>query len=240
MTQTIITSDLIKRSMYLISAVASGETPDDADLNDALITFNEMIDSLNLQPLACYAKVNEDLTLIPAQASYDWGTTAGVTGFTSERPIYLEDVTCVRNGITTPVEVITQQQYDLISLKSTSQPLVERVLYVNSFPLGKLICYPIPSEAVILNVMVNRQISGPATLQTLLAYPPGYQRMLRYNLAVELWPEYPNATTDIASIKRIAKEALGVVKLANQDLTPSRFDNVPGVDMGRSWDWRAG
>lgn len=240
MTQVITAVDLIRRSMYLINAVAAGETPDDADLNDALLTLNEMIDSLNLQTLAVYGSPNENWTLTPGQASYDWGLTAGATNFTSDRPAYVVNATCVRSGISTPVRVITQDEYDDIGLKSLSQPIVEQILYVNSFPLGKITCYPVPSEAVVLNLDTKRLLAGPLTLQSQIIMPPGYLRMFRYNLGVDLWPEYTNTTTDIASIKQIAKESLGKVKNSNNDITPSTFEDIPNVDSGRNWDWRNG
>lgn len=238
MTQTITAVDLIRRSMYLINAVAAGEMPDTNDLNDALITLNEMLDTWNLQNLAVYGTAIESWPLTPGQADYNWGLTAGVGGFTSERPAILHDVTCTRGGFTTPVEIISQEQYNGISLKAISSPLVERVMYVNSFPLGVLTCFPIPSEAVTLNMVVARQLAGPLTLSSTIAMPPGYQKALRYNLAVDLWPEYTNSTTDIESVKDIAKKAFGRVKVSNQVDQPATFGDVPGVDVNRSWDWR--
>lgn len=238
MTQTITTVDLIRRSMYLISAVAAGEMPDTSDLNDALITLNEMIDGWNLQPMAVYGKATESFVLTPSQGTYNWGLLAGPTGIETERPVWLKDCSCVRNGFTTAVEVITQEQYDDISLKDIESPLVERVLYVNSFPFGILTCFPVPSEANTLVFNVARQIAGPLTLQDTIALPPGYQKAIRYNLAVDLWPEYANSSTDIESVKKIAKEAFGKIKVANDQVPPSTFGDIPGVDINRSWDWR--
>jgi hypothetical protein len=239
MSQTTTAIELIRRSMLLINAIAAGETPADADLNDALTTLNEMIDSWDLQPLALYGSPNESFVLTPGKSVYDWGISAGAGNVTSERPVFLNNVTCVRAGITTPVDIVTQDQYDSIGLKSMAQPLIEKVLYVNSFPLGQLVCYPVPTEAVTLSMNVGRQLQGPITLQDTIAMPPGYLRALRYNLAVELWPEYISTGTDINSIKEIAKTSLGRIKVANSDITPSTFDHVPGVDSSRSWDWRS-
>lgn len=238
MSQTITAIELIRRSMLLINAVAAGEMPADGDLNDGLLTLNEMLDSWNLQTMAVYRSPVESKILTPGQAVYDWGLTAGPTGFTTERPVFIDNVTCVRNGITTPVDIITQDEYDAIALKALSQPLVERVLYTNSFPLGQLTCYPVPSEAVTLTFNVSTQIVGPITLQDTIALPPGYLRAIRYCLAVELWPEYANQTTDINTIKNIAAAAFGKVKVANSDTTPSTFESIPNVDGGRDWDWR--
>lgn len=240
MAQTISASDLIRRAMYLINAVSAGEIPDTADLNDALTTLNEMLDGWNTQPLALYGSPTESWVLTPGQSVYNWGLTAGPTGFTSVRPVFIDNVTCTRNGVTTAVEVVTQDEYDSIAIKATSQPLTEKVLYVNSFPLGVLTVFPVPTEATTLTFATARQFAGPLTLQSILALPPGYLRAIRYNLAVELWPEYTNTTTDITSVKEIARKALRDIKNANSEVVPTSFDDIPNVESGRSWDWRNG
>lgn len=240
MSQTIAVTDLIRRSMYLINAISAGEVPDTADLNDALLTLNEMLDSWDTQPLALYGSSTESFVLTPGQSVYNWGPTAGPTGFTSARPVVIDNVTCTRNGVTTPVELVTQQQYDDVPIKSIAEPLIEKVLYVNSFPLGVVTCFPVPTEAVTLTFATARQFATPLTLQSTLALPPGYLRAIRYGLAVELWPEYANKTTDINSVKEIARVALGKVKAANSDIVPSTFEDIPNTEVGRSWDWRVG
>lgn len=241
MTQAIIASELIRRSMLLINAIAAGEVPADADLNDALLTLNEMIDGWNIQELAVYSEANENFVVTPGKAVYDWGVTATpFSDITSPRPVAVSNVTCVRNGFTTPVLVINQREYDSISLKSTPSPLVERFLFINSFPLAQVVLFPVPTEAVTLNIDAMRALQAPATLQTSIALPPGYLRALRYKLAVELWPEYANQTTDIAAIKKIANEAYGDIKTANMIQPVSTFEGIPNVQSGRSWDWRGG
>lgn len=241
MTQVIATLDLIRRSMYLINALAAGEMPADMDANDALLTLNEMMDGWNLQPLAVFGVANETVTLTIGQSVYDWGTTAGPTGIITERPAFIQNATCNRQGVSTPVKIISQQEYDRIALKSTPSSLVERLLYVNSFPLGQMTLFPVPSEVVTLSLMVGRQLPGQPTLQSYMQLPPGYLEALRFNLAVRLWPEYTNSATDIDSIKQIANQSLGNVKRANIEPVEAFFDNIPGVDSsGRSWDWRMG
>lgn len=239
MTQTITTIDLIRRSMMLINAIAAGEIPSDADLNDALLTFNEMIDSMKLQPLVGYGEPNENFTLFPGKSVYQWGFLANpiTHDFVSERPVWVNNATCIRQGISTPVMIISQDEYDAIPVKNTPSGVVDRLLYVPDFPEGVVTVYPVPTEAVTLSINAARQIQGPATLQTTIVLPPGYLRMYRYNLAVELWPEYANTTTDINAIRAIARESLGKIKVANSDIPTARFDDVPGVD-GQDWDWR--
>lgn len=241
MTQTITTIDLIRRSMMLINAIAAGEIPSDADLNDALLSLNEMIDSWVLKPLIAYPESVENFVLTPGQALYDWSLEASpVPKFSSKRPVWVNNATCIRQGISTPILIVTQDEYDAIPLKTTPSPIVDRLLYVADFPDGKVTLYPVPTEAVTLSINASRVIDGPINLQAQLIMPPGYLRALRYNLAVELWPEYTNGTTDINSIKRIAAESLANVKRANIETGAVRFDEIPGVDDYAGWNWRIG
>lgn len=236
-TQTITTYDLIRRSMMLINAVAAGETPSDSDLNDALLTFNEMIDSQKLESLVGYQLEPDTFTLTPGKARYRWGPALS-NEFASEQPVWVNGATCIRNGISTPVEIISQDDYDLIPLKANPSPVVEKMLFIGgSFDNAVVYLYPVPTEAVTLSINSATLISGPINLQTEIALPPGYLRMYRYCLAVELWPEYTNASTDIAAIKAIAKQALGKLKVAHIDTPLARFDDVPGVE-GDYWNWR--
>lgn len=239
-TQTITTMDLIRRSMMLINAVAAGETPSDADLNDALLTFNEMIDSQKLESLVGYQLAPETFTLKPGKSEYRWGAAVppGNNDFIAEQPVWVNGATCIRLGISTPVEIISQDDYDLIPIKSTPSAVVEKMLFIGGGATNAtVILYPVPTEAVTLSINTATQISGPLTLQDEIALPPGYLRMYRYCLAVELWPEYTNPSTDIAAIKAIAKEALGKLKVAHIDTPLARFDDVPGVESDY-WDWR--
>jgi len=239
-TQTITAYDLIRRSMMLINAVAAGETPSDADLNDALLTFNEMIDSQKLESLVGYLLEPEAFTLTPGKSRYRWGASVppGSGDFIAEQPVWVNSATCIRQGISTPVEIISQDDYDLIPIKSTPSAIVEKLLFIGGdFNNAIVQLYPVPTEAVTLSINTATQISGPVTLQTEIALPPGYLRMYRYCLAVELWPEYTNPSTDIAAIKAIAKQALGKLKVAHIDTPLARFDDVPGVEAD-CWNWR--
>jgi hypothetical protein len=50
--------------------------------------------------------------------------------------------------------------------------------------------YPVPTRALEWHFISVEELSRPATLATSLTFPPGYLRAFRYNLAVELAPEF--------------------------------------------------
>lgn len=229
--------DLIKRSMYLIQAVAAGEPLEAQQITDAISTLNEMIDSWSTETLSIYGESNDDFVLTPGKATY----TCGPGGdFDIVRPIWVQGATCIRQGVSTPIRIITQGEYDTIPIKSTAQPLVERMLVVQEFPLARYTVHPIPTQAVTLSLSSARVLTQLSTPEEVILLPPGYLRAIRYCLALELWSEYPNPMTDIGNVRSIAIKAKSNIQVANMTDTLMSFSDVPNVEMGRSWDWRAG
>ena len=50
--------------------------------------------------------------------------------------------------------------------------------------------YPKPTKVWEWHFISVQELDQPATLETNLAFPPGYLRAFRYNLACELAPEF--------------------------------------------------
>lgn len=221
--------DLIQRSMKLINALAVGQTLDDGeDQQDALSTFNELLDNWNTEKISVYGKIPQDF---PTQAGVKDYTIGPGGDFDTERPVYIDNAICIRSGVSYPIEIINQREYDRISLKSQPSGFVTRLLYTNSFPLGQVTVWPVPDTAdLTLRLAIPRQLSNITTLSQVIYLPPGYLRALRFCLAVELWPEYTNPSTDIGTIKAIANSAKADISRANMVDPIAFFTDVPGVD----------
>jgi hypothetical protein len=70
-----------------------------------------------------------------------------------------------------------------------------------------------------------------ADINATVSLPPGYERMIVKNLAVELAPSYDATVSD--QLQRQAQDALAVVLRANKTLEEQRFD--PGAMMHRRY-----
>lgn len=238
MTQSITASDLIRRSLITIGAIAAGEPLRTSDANDMLLTLNEMLDSWSTEELTVYGQVNETLDVQSGKNVYTWGTGGD---WTTTRPIRIRNMTCVFSDESFPMREMTQLQYDNILDKDINQPILERWLFTNSYPLGVVTIYPTPSETVQISAAVDRVLTNIPNLQTVIHLPPGYLRALRYCLAVDAWPDYPNPQTDINSIKALAIKSKANIKIANQTEVLVSFSDVPGVgDYGNTEEWRTG
>lgn len=68
-------------------------------------------------------------------------------------------------------------------------------------------------------------LTQPAALNTTIAYPPGYARAFRYNLALELAPEYQAPVTP--EVRQIALNSLATLKTMNSPDLELNSDLLP-------------
>lgn len=195
-------SDLINGALRLIGVLAEGETPSAETSNDALVAMNQMLDSWSIERLSVFA-TQEQVFVWPASTA---SRTVGPTGdFVGNRPVIVDDASYFldSNGLSYGVSLINQQQYNAIALKTATSP-IPQVLFVDAaFPDVTLTVYPVPTQALTWHLVSITELSQPATLATVLAFPPGYRRAFRYNLACELAPEFgvePSPTVSRISV----------------------------------------
>lgn len=201
--------DLIKGSLRLIGAIATGETPAAAELADALLVLNEMLSSWSTERLSLFQVTRESFPLVGGTASYTIGS--GGT-FNTERPVFVERVTVEVSGQEYPVEMITPIEYAAISSKAQSgQP--RKAYFSGASPLDTVSLYPAPDAANNLILYSVKPFSTFATVNDVVTLPPGYFRAIRYNLAVELGPEYGKMIG--AEIASIAEESKSNIKRIN-------------------------
>ena len=182
--------DIINGSLRLIGMLAEGETPSAETSTDALSAMNQMIESWNTERLSIFSTQDQVLTWPASVISRTLGPTGDLVG---NRPILIDDATYFRDpstGISYGIKIINQQQYDGIAVKTVTSTYPQ-VLWVNmTYPDIEMYVYPVPTRALEWHFISVQELSRPATLATSLTFPPGYLRAFRYNLAVELAPEF--------------------------------------------------
>jgi hypothetical protein len=120
--------------------------------------------------------------------------TLGPTGdFVGNRPIQILDSTYFRDpasGISYGIKLINQQQYNGIAVKTVTSTYPQVMWINNTFPNVEMYVYPVPTKVLEFHLVSVQELTAPATLVTNLAFPPGYLRAFRYNLACEIAPEF--------------------------------------------------
>jgi len=187
---TYTAGEQINRALRLIGMLAEGELPSTETANDCLVALNQMIDSWNTERLSVFSTQDQVFTW-PAGFI---NRTLGPTGnFVGNRPILLDDATYYRDASTNVsygIKMINQQQYDGIAVKTVTSTYPQ-VLFINmTYPDVDMYIYPKPTRDLEWHFVSVEELTQPATLQTVLAFPPGYLRAFTYALAMEIAPEF--------------------------------------------------
>lgn len=181
--------DQINRALRLLGVLAEGETPSAATSQDALLAFNQMVDSWNTERLAVYATQDQVFSWPAGEIL----RTLGPTGdFVGNRPVLLDDATYYRapSGVSYGIKFINQDQYNGIAVK-TATSTFPQVIFVNeTFPDVEMYIYPKPTQDLEWHFISVEELTQPVTLATQLHFPPGYVRAFTYNLAMEIAPEF--------------------------------------------------
>lgn len=201
---------IINRSLRLLGMIGAGESPTADETADALVALNAMLDSWRNERLMAYAISENTLTMTVGDSSY----TIGPGGDLSiTRPVKLEYVFFRVNGDDYPVLLVDKGRFDAIQDKAITSDWVEMAYYNPTMPTGTLNVWPVPSAANVMHIGVWEPFTEFATASDTVALPPGYERALAYNLAIEIAPEYGRSvSSEVAEVARISK---GDIKRVN-------------------------
>lgn len=239
-TTAISASRLIEGALKLIGALSAGETLAPEDGNDGLVRLNELIDSWATDRLLVQNIVRAEYALTGSQAAY----TIGPGGdFDQVWPEFINDAGMVLevNGDDheLPLCLLSARDYAAIPNKAQEGPIPTAIYYDRAYSsgLGTINVWLVPdgTETVSLALYTPNVLSQFASLHTTYAFAPGYARALRYNLALDLLPEYPRADQAIiALVEREANKAKVAIKLPNYQ--PLIMTGDPAL-VSRSGRW---
>jgi len=224
---TTTAGDQINGALRLIGQLAEAETPSAATSQDALAALNQMIDSWNTERLAVFSTQDQVFDWPPNVLS----RTLGPTGdFVGNRPILLDDSTYfidTASGISYGIKIINQQQYNGIAVKTVTSTYPQ-VIWVNmTYPDIEMYVYPKPTKVLEWHFISVEEITQPALLSTTLAFPPGYLRAFKYNLACEIAAEF--GVEPSPQVQRIAMTSKRNLKRINN---PDDVMSIPYAIVG--------
>ena len=138
--------DSIKRAMRLIGVLSIGETPSDDESADGLTALNAMLDSFANDKQVIYAPSLDVIAWAPSTSSYTVGPTGTVA---TVRPVSLL-TSCYFDwgGVSYPLEPISVDEYNEISLKGLNTTIPQYIWCNPTFPDSTITLWPTPSTAI--------------------------------------------------------------------------------------------
>lgn len=228
-------TDIITAALTEIRVCSALQGPNIKDLALGLTRLNLIFDTWNLQTALRYFVPKQTINLAAGQIEYQIGP--GGAALNAPRPLAWERIELRFLSQPNPVldvRVISPQQF----LDESQGTNIRGTPYIAGYnpmmPIGVLSFYPAPDQVYTADLYYQSgtfaQLPDAVTVFTL---PPGYQKLIMLQLALESCPAYetqPNPMTVEAY-----KDALLQVQLSNQQKVVSYPDDrAPG--QRRFWN----
>ena len=211
----------ITSALRVLGVVRPGETLSGPKAADALGIANAFLDSLATEHLTIPALTRDVFDLIASQQTYRIGPSAT---WNIPRPERIDGAGLILNASTPAVEIplgiLTDEAYRAISIKTLTSLLPTALWYNPTITdgWGTVFLWPNPTDATNdIALYTQTALAQFANLTTVYLMAPGYARMLRYNLALELAPDFGvdvpavvamHAAQSMAAIKRVNMRAV--------------------------------
>lgn len=224
--------EIIGDALSLTNSVGVDQTLTADEVSDSLRAFNDLLEIFSTQNLAVYGSANESFNTAVGTSTYTIGS--GGTWNTT-RPVRINaPAYSTYNGVSYPLLPMSQEQYNLISNKTQTQAYPDFFLYINDFPLGQVLVWPVPSAVTPLTFSTDRVLTAISSAGAALSFPPGYAMAFKYKLAVMLAPLFGKKMRDYPDVVSIANSTFGDICRANIQQKYLTYDPALSSSRGRS------
>lgn len=201
--------DLITGAAKIIGVVFKSEALSADEASDGLTALNDMLDSWSNDDLITFAPTLESFAMTGA-SSYTIGSGGTLN---TTRPINIITAVVRSGTVDYPLEILTPEQYQTeVPVKNINTQIPKYLTYDNGYPLGTIKMFAIPLSGTTLYLQTNKPLSNLSALTTTVDLPPGWKKAIKYNLAIDLAPQYGAQITP--QILDQAKKSLGAIKRA--------------------------
>ncbi|MBO0358627.1 hypothetical protein J0X19_11780 [Hymenobacter sp. BT186] len=209
--------DLITGAARLLGVIQKGEALAADEAADGFSALNDMLGTWSNESLLIFSRTVEEFTLQPNVAAYPIGP--GLT-FDTVRPTVIHEAYVRYQGFDQELWIISDEEYNGIYDKSTPSIYPTRLSFDNAYPVGTIRVNPVPDRASTLILSSEKPITEFASLDSEILLPPGWARALRYNLAIEMAPEYDVMPSQLVLLgAQNAKGQLKITALRSQPET---------------------
>ena len=168
--------------MRLNGAIAAGEILETNELNDALVSLNQMLSSWNTEGASLVGRSRLVISIAGGVNSYAL----------TQRPVQIVAASAAISNVDSPLEIVDAAGYEAIPVpeKGLTSIFVKKLYCDYSFPFCSVWLWPTPRLNGQLEMWLFAVMTQFASLADTISLPEGYEAGLRWNLAVNLAPEY--------------------------------------------------
>lgn len=216
-------NDFAAASLRLLNVIQPGEDPSSEDGETAFDVLNRWMDALGTQRQTIYFLTRTAHTLVSGTASYTIGSGGTIN---IVRPVWIDRAglildTSAATPTEVPIRVLADDEYARWSQKTLQSSLTGAIWYDHNWSSGLARVYvlPIPNVGTTQLVLYTpTALAEFADQSTDYTFPPGYERAIVYNLALELTAYFPAATPP-PLLPKFATDSLADIKRANLRLS---------------------
>jgi hypothetical protein len=223
--------EIIESAMGKLGLFGPGDVVSAEDGDVCLQRLNALVDAWENEGLFAYTTTDTIFTLPANTSSRTIGPSMQIN---MVRPVkILMGSFCRVDNIDYRLTPIGESEYNNISLKSTQGSVTPSVcFYDGGTPTGIVYFWPISSVSVEVH-LITPESGGTATdLTTSYVFPPGYQRALEYNLALEIAHDFDQKPTPM--VMGAAANAKRSLKRTNSRVPQLDMEQITSDNRGRS------
>lgn len=222
---TTTAGDIVMGALRLLRVAAPDVTLPADDMANGLQSLNEMVAGWANEGLLIYQVVRESFVTTTGHNPHTWGTGGD---FNSTRPSEVLAASLSIGSVDVPMQQISYDAYEAVRLK-TLVTYPQSYYIDNAWPVANVFIYPVPNGSTV-NFQSYKPLPWFDYPETVVDLPNGYSRALRYNLAVDLAPEWQLSAGE--DILRIAAKSVAALKNMNYKPTIAKVDPLL-VSIGR-------
>lgn len=222
--------EIIESAMSKLGLLGPGDAVDSDDADVCLNRLNALVDAWENEGMYAYTTTDTIFTLPASTTSRTIGTSMQIN---VTRPVKILRGSFVRlDNIDYPLEPVSEPEYNNIRLKSTVGSFVPNVcFYDGGVPTGNVYFWPTAGTSVEVHLITPESGGIAASLATNYVFPPGYQRALEYNLAIEIAPDFDQEPSP--RLMATASNAKRALKRTNNRVPQLQMENLAS-NRGRS------
>lgn len=213
--------EIIEAALRKANIVDPAETASAATLAIGLEVFRTMVKSMSADELIIYFVDEVSMTLTSGDKDISIGSGGD---FDTTWPLKIDNG-WIRDGndMDHPLKIIGRDRYRRITSKAT--PGTPSLLWYNpEYPLGLIYLYPVQTSALSLYLNIVIPLEDFDALADPVTFPGAYEKMLIYNLTIELGIEWgKELLPEVSAIAGKSKRSIKVLNAANK-VEPIRPD----------------